>query len=248
VSVLAEVEADIAALYGSLPTPRGVVHVVSAARGADGRLHVLRIGPDAPKSSTDFFVLQLCRARADAVLTTAEILRAEPGLSLAFAGGRAAGLAAYRRALGKERLSCVILTRTGDLPDEHPLWHDELDRLVLTTYESAPELRDRLAGRAEVLASSEPDPRMALAVLRGRGKPCVSVEAGPSTAGTLYGAATVIDELWLSRVELSALRPEQLGGALPDDVSLFARLRLASEQTRDEESGPWRFQRWLRAR
>src|SRR5687767_11723825 len=85
------------ALYGAvLEAPKKVVHVVSAHRAGDGRLHVLAIGPRAPKSETVFFVLQLCRARADVVLTTARILRVEPELSLTFVGPWAEALASYR--------------------------------------------------------------------------------------------------------------------------------------------------------
>jgi riboflavin biosynthesis pyrimidine reductase len=240
-----DVEREIAALYGGLPEPKGVVHVVAAARDA-GRLRVLKIGPDAPKSDTDFFVLSLARARADAVLTTARILREEPALSLDFAGPWASGLAAYRSELGKQRLTALVLTLGGDLPAAHPLWHDALERLVLTTSSGAAALRARLAERAEVIASDAPSPRAALELLSSRGARAISIEAGPSTAGSLYGPPPCIDELWLSIAELP-LMPEQLGGALPEDARLFAGLRLASERVRTEQSGPWRFQRWVRS-
>jgi riboflavin biosynthesis pyrimidine reductase len=241
----AEVEHEIAALYGALPAPAGVVHVVSAAREA-GRLRVLRIGPDAPKSDTDFFVLQLARARADAVLTTARILREEPELSLTFLGPWASGLGAYRGALGKRRLTALIITLGGELPGEHPLWRDPLERLVLTAPANAAALEARLGDRAEVVASAEPSPRAALSLLAARGARAISVEAGPSTASTLYGQPPCIDELWLSIAEL-ALPAERLGGALPEDATLFAGLTLASERVRTEQSGPWRFQRWVRS-
>jgi riboflavin biosynthesis pyrimidine reductase len=241
----AEVQREIAALYGGLPAPAGVVHVVAAAREA-GRLRVLKIGPEAPKSDTDFFILQLARARADAVLTTARILREEPELSLDFAGPWAGALAGYRKGLGKRRLTALILTLGGDLPQEHPLWRDALERLVLTAPDKAGALRARLGERAEVLTSNEPSPRAALSLLAARGAQAISVEAGPSTAGTLYAPSSCIDELWLSIAELP-LVSEQLGRALPEDATLFAGLRLASERGRTEQSGPWRFQRWVRS-
>jgi riboflavin biosynthesis pyrimidine reductase len=243
-----EVLDEIAALYGELPAPRGVVHVVSAARGADGLLHVLTIDQHAPRSETDFFALQLCRARADAVITSAQILRKEPELGFAFVGPWASGLTRYRHdVLHKRALTCVILSRSGDLPLQHALFREvDLERVLVTSEQGARALPAEAARHAQVIALAEPGVPAAIAHMFQAGKSSISIEAGPSTVHTLYGASSPIDELWLSRVE-HALPPERLAGALPADDALFAGRRLASEVTRDELSGRWRFQRWVRA-
>lgn len=235
------------ALYGELPAPQGVVHVVSAARGEDGRFHVINIGPRAPKSETDFFVLQLSRARADAVLSSAQILRAEPELRLAFTGELRESFDELRwRALGKNALVCAVLTRTGDLPRAHPWFSEPLERLVFTGEERAKALQEELGTRAEVVGLQEPSARTAIAALRARGLSAISVEAGPTAVAALYRDEPSVDELWLSRVEVPDLPSDVLGGALPPDAQLFAGLTCASSVLRDELSGPWRFERWVR--
>lgn len=238
---------EVRDLYGVLPPPRGVVHVVSATRTADGRLHVIAIGPHAPRSATDFFVLQLFRARAAAVLSTAQILRAEPQLSLAFAGPWAQALAAHRtQLLGEEPLACAILTQSGGVPAQHPLFRDPVQKLVFTMPERAAELSRRLGSEVEVLGEADLTARLALQRLAERGACSISVEAGPSTASTLYGAEPCVDELWLSRVDIPSLDPRAVGTALPPDELLFAGLTLASSVSRAEQSGTWHFQRYVR--
>jgi len=82
-------------------------------------------------------------------------------------------------------------------------------------------------------------------VLHTRGAGLISIEAGPSTAGSLYDEPALVDELLLSTYEGD--RPGvELGGALPPDDVLFAGRTCVADSVRDEESGRWRFQRWLR--
>lgn len=254
---VSEVVASLAALYGPEPLlTRGVVHVTSAVRMQGGALRVIAIGPGAPRSASDFFVLNACRARADALLTTASILRSEPTVVHSLQGPSAPLLAAYRReVLHKERPPlCAILTRGGQLPREHPVWNDGTDKLVLTTPEAAEPLRALLGSlfaRApegapaspEVLALAELDARSALVLLAQRGHALVSVEAGPSTTGPLYREPSVVDELLLSLFE-GPRGGVQLGGELP--AGLLTGRACTGESVRDEESGRWRFQRWRR--
>jgi riboflavin biosynthesis pyrimidine reductase len=232
-----------------LEAPRGVVHVVSATRAADGRLHVLAIGPHAPKSDTDFFVLQLCRARADAVLTTARILREEPELSLDFAGPWAEALAHYRKhVLHKAELACAILTHSGDVPKAHPIFRERVHKLVLCDENRKTELLRELSHipDLEVLASASGDTRSAPALLKERGYGAISVEAGPSTVASLYESPSCVDELWLSLAEVTAIDLRGVGRALPPDHILFRELELSSETLSHEQSGPWRFRRYVR--
>jgi riboflavin biosynthesis pyrimidine reductase len=241
-----EVAALLHALYGVSALARaGVVHVSSAVRAADGQLHVIKIGPAAPRSETDFFVLNLCRARADAIVTSAAILRSEPTLVLGLQGTHAAALTRYRRDVLFRRAPPlgVILTRGGALPLEHPIWRDGTDKLVLTSPEAQAALADQLGSRAQVVGLAQLDARTATAWLQAQGHALLSVEAGPSTSGPLYRAPSVVGELLLSVYE-GELAKGSLGNPLPADRLLFAGRTLLADTAREEESGRWRFQRW----
>ncbi|MFT3927175.1 MAG: dihydrofolate reductase family protein [Myxococcales bacterium] len=224
----------------------GVSQVSATARGSDGRLHVLDIGsPATPQSEADFFGLNLARARSDALLTSAENVRREPALSHRLAGAHALALTALRRALGKANPPlCAILSGSGNLPLEHPVWHDGTPKLVLTRPEGSAELERRLGARAQVIALPDLSARTALSWLRAQ-VPNVSVEAGPSTSGQLFEAPPMVDELLLSRFE-GALSPAALGKALPDDALLFRGLRCVHETSLPAREGTWLFQRWVR--
>lgn len=237
-------------LYGELSNaPEGVIHTVSAVRAASGRLHVIKIQQGAPPSSTDGFVLRYWRAHYDAVITTGKVVRAEPTLSYAPQGELAQGLMRYRsQVLGKsEPLRCVILTRSADLPADHPIFVEAHagKPLVLTLSEKAPRLRRALRERAQVVEIESLDVRRAVAYLQREGAAAIGIEAGPSVASELYRAPMRIDHLMLSVCE-AAVAAEIVGGQLPADAELFGALQLVSDVSCDEESGPWRFQHWQR--
>lgn len=242
---LEAIDAHARAIYGELASrPQGIIHIASASRRrTSGRLHVIKIQAGAPQSSTDSFVLRFWRAHYDAILTTGQILRAEPTLSYALD----AGLTRYRQqVLGKSgNVRCAILTRGLQLSAEHPVWTDSrgIELLVLTLPQSVAELREALGDRAEVVGLPQLDARGALDFLQRTGSATIGVEAGPSVAGTLYGGNSRIEHLMLSICE-AELPEHVVGGALPADAELFAGLRLVSEAVREEESGTWRFQHW----
>jgi riboflavin biosynthesis pyrimidine reductase len=247
---VANVERLAGELYGAtaqLPV-RGVLHVVSAFEHADGRLHVIKIGPQAPKSSSDFFVLNYWRAHADAILTTAAVVRAEPKLSHEIQGEHRAGLAIYRaQRLNKRELPlCAILTARGELPSDHRIWQDRARNHVLTSPERAPALHAQLGSRAAVVGIEQLTVARAIDWLSAQGAQCVLIEAGPSTAGQLYTSGRGVDHLMLSRCE-AEVPPAAVGGALADPGQLFAGLTRRSQTERREESGRWRFERWDRA-
>ena len=255
-----EVTRELEALYGrSSLCSAGVVHVTLAARDASGRLCAVRIDPRAPRSETDFFALNLCRARADAVLTTGENVRREPRLSHQLEGPWAPALAAYRRdVLGKSQpLTCAILTGSGNLPEEHPLWRDGTSKILLTSPECAEEIASRFADRAQVVGLSALSARSACAWLREHGAALVSVEAGPSTVSGLYVEARPrarerreeppsVDELLLTVWEDAPPDEGLLAGALPEDARLFRGLSLAASSRRVEAGHTFRFERWAR--
>jgi riboflavin biosynthesis pyrimidine reductase len=244
---VAEIERRARTLYGSAATRdvAGVLHVLSAVETSDGRLHVIRIGPNAPKSSTDFFVLNFWRAHADAIVTTAAIVRAEPALSHELQGPQATELAAYRKQRLKkpETILCAILTRTGDLPLEHQLWNDRVEYRVLTAPERATDLQSHVGSRATVFGVPDLGAASAVAWLRAQGAKHILIEAGPSTANALYETTPGVDHLLLSRFEGSFV-PAAVGGELVESPRLFAGLSRVASSERTEESGPWRFERW----
>jgi riboflavin biosynthesis pyrimidine reductase len=246
--MLPNVERELAGLYGEHPLPRaGILHSVHAVRAADGRLHALRIDEHAPKSETDWFALSLCRARADAVLTSAENLRREPQLSHRLSGPWADTLTRYRaEMLGKPAtLACAILTRSGDLPLDHPVWKDGTHKLVLCPPDAAALLRAKLGTRAEILAAPDLSVAHACRLLQARALALISVEAGPRSASSLYADDPCVTELWLTRWE-SAPAEAALAGALPADATLFAGLQLLGSNTRVEHGEHFRFERWQR--
>lgn len=254
-SQLESVRAQARAIYGELtPAPTGVIHIASAVRRTPGQLHVIKIQDAAPKSSTDWFVLNFWRTHCDAILTTGQILRAEPQLSYAPKEPLGAGLTYYReQVLGKSGVTrCAILTRGGQLPPDHRVFRPTagVEVLVLTSPESASQLQEVLEDRAKVVGIEALDARTAVDFLKRTGSQTIGIEAGPSVAGTLYGARTpaaqAVEHLMLSICN-APIEPRSVGGALPPDAELFAGLRLVSEVTRSEESGEWRFQHWQRA-
>jgi len=226
--------------------PQGVTQVSATVRAPDQRLHVLNIGsPRVPRSVSDFFALNLARARCDAILTSAENVRREPELAHRLAGPAASALAALRRGLGKaEPPLCVILSGSGQLPLDHPVWDDGTPKVVLTHPASEAGARARLGARARVVALPQLSARGAVAWARARAV-SVSVEAGPSTSIPLYASPPLVQELLLSVFE-GAIDADALGKALPPDAHLLAGMRCVHEAQREEPSGRWRFQRWLR--
>ncbi len=242
----AQARASAEALFGpGVAESSGVSQVSAVLRGSDGRLRVIDIGNDPPRSEADFFALNLARARADAILTSAENVRREPTLSHRLSGPHAQALGALRAALGKTKpCLCAILTRTGDLPREHPVWEDGTEKVVLTIPGGARRVEARLGDRAQVVELEGPSSRSAVAWLRAHAR-AIDVEAGPRTTNELYTAPSPVDEILLSRFE-GTLAPAKVGGALPRDAELFAGLTCVHEVRREEESGPWVFQRWRR--
>lgn len=245
-----DVSSALVSLLGEDPGPaRGVIHVAACFRGEGGQLQVLKIGAAAPSSASDFFLLQATRARAEAIVTTAEILRSEPSLSHDFAGSYADALRAYRRAcFGADvPVQVVVLTRTGQLPSEHPVYRDRARVRVLAPQGVVSELSRRLPTSVQVESWSASSLRGVIVRLRSEGLQTISIEAGPRSANSLYETEPMVDEVCLSIYEGGEVGEAARGGALPADASLFAGLgRTAGDALVDEPSGRFRFARWVR--
>ena len=231
-------EERIAQLYGDvdLTAATGVVHVVSVVGEDEPR--VIKIGPGAPKSATDFFALNLARARADAILVTGKILRAEPQLRYELP----AELARWRG--DREAPELIVLTSGRGLDPKHPALSGAWARPVIFTREdAAPALSET---NLVVVGHPDPSPRAAIDWALSEGAAVVSVEAGPSAAASLYERRPLVDEVLLSEFR-GAVTDDQLGG------SPFSREQLQTHfrpdrppHTIDEPSGPWQFTRWTR--
>ncbi len=243
----AAVERLARALYGvDVSGPAGALHVAAVA-DEDGRHRVIAIGEHAPASPVDFFVLNLARARADAIVVTGSILRAEPALryDLQGPGDSARGLAAWRREVARldtpPRL--LVLTR-GGLPLAHPALRSWARPLVYTSREAAGALG---GSGLPVVGVEQPSLLGALDHLRRVcGARSIAIEAGPTATRELYGyAETPVRELWLSIFE-GELDPRARAGRLPSRSELAASgLTRQSAVRVAQPSGPWRFERWV---
>lgn len=247
-----DIDARVAELYGDVDFagPAGVLHVASATL-YEGSLHAIEIGPKSPKSETDFFALNLARARADAIVVSGKILRCEPNLAYELGGFAAPGLAAWRRErLGKPKPPMLVVLTSGRALDlDHPALHGWARPIIFTGAQVSPDLlRAADAQKLPVHRSRAPSLREALEWLRANGAETISIEAGPSTVASLYDAPLAVDELMLSRY----LEPERSralrGGVFFREATLHAALRSTSDALRaNEASGRWRFSRHLRA-
>jgi riboflavin biosynthesis pyrimidine reductase len=248
----AEVEAEVERLFGpgDLAHATGVIHVVSTWLRDDGIHAVLRIGPASPRSETDGFVLGLARARADVIVTTGAILRAEPTLRIDLPAPAAAGLTAWRRdALGRrEPPRVLVLTSGRGLDLDHPAFSSWATPVVLTSMATADALRAEARARGIAIVAQ---PRLglpeAIAWALGDGARTVVVEAGPSTARALYRPASPLDEILLSTVGIEPV-VEARGEALLRRQDLTAHFSASKPDATIvlEPSGPWQFERWIR--
>ena len=252
----ADCERRIRRLYGGpLPVHAGVLHVTSAWRSPDGTLPALEIGPDAPPSDHDLFVLNLARARCDAILTTGEILRRETSLTHEFQGPpeRVGSLRDWRgsAAARPEAPWSVVLTSGRDIDLDHPLFGAAPRALVATSASGRRRLAEAAAARGiEVVGLPRTGLREVTEFLRReRAVGSVCVEAGPTTANGLYTEPLGLDELMLSVFEEPGLNPAVAGAAVPDGERLSRCFRRESEPCEiSEPSGRWSFRRLWRPR
>jgi riboflavin biosynthesis pyrimidine reductase len=159
-------------------------------------------GRDAAGSSRgisgpgDVAVFGVLRALADVVLVGARTARSEDYRPLP-----ARPAFAERRTGAGQRPAAVVavVTASGDLDPDSPLWAPGAASLVVTC-EAAPLARLRaMAGdeRVVVAGGDSVDPVRAVAALADRGLRRVLVEGGPTLLGAV-AAAGVLDELCLT--------------------------------------------------
>lgn len=247
----ADVDAVAEAMLGpGAASAPGVVHVTSAWPAPEGGLHALHIHPGVPRSRHDAFLLALARARADAIVTTGRILRDEPGVTHTVQGPARAALAAWRfERLGRIEPPVLLVLSSGrELPSEHPSYEAAVRPVLFVPSEAREPLQARMPARVAVHGDPEPSLRRALAWLVAEaGAERISVEAGPTTAATLYEDPPALDALWLARFGGSRPGATSLGPLLPSPARIAEALPFAAAPFPvEEESGPWQFQRFAR--
>ncbi len=213
------------------------------------KLTTLRINDYGPKSDLDFLSLHIARARADAIVITGKILRDEPSLRYDLRADARWGdaLVEWReRTWGLwERPWLLILTASGKLDFSHPALHGWPRPLIFTS--------DRTAARKladspfPVVADAEPGIRRAIRHLQvAKDCECISIEAGPSTALSLYEPPAVVHELLLSVYLDKALDDRAKGAPLIELARLRSRFRSETSATHRCEGQHWSFHRFRR--
>jgi len=241
-------------LYGDdeLSDPAGVIHVAAVGREPDGELVVLKINQSTPASPHDHFALDLARARADVIVTTGAILRAEPRLRYELASDRADDLHTWRMdQLGRPTPPLVVvLTGREDIDLDHPTLHGWARPWIFTNVDCAKALHGRLPRHVGLAGVPSPDVETLVDWARRRfDARTITIEAGPSTTRPLYedtGHEGLVDELMLSVFE-GTIPSAARGGrfARPGDLERNFARRQEGEPIQ-EKSGPWRFVRLLR--
>lgn len=249
-------------LYGpdggddALCDPAGVIHVAAVGREPDGELVVLQINQATPRSAHDRFALDLARARADVIVTTGAILRAEPGLRYELASASADALHTWRMdQLGRPTPPLVVvLTGREDIDLDHPTLHGWAQPWIFTHVDCARALHGRLPRHVGLAGVPSPDLQTLVEWARRRfDARTITIEAGPTTTRPLYeqpgegGAPGLVDELMLSVFEgtiPNAARGDRFASAAALERCLPRRYE---GEPIEEDSGPWRFVRLLRA-
>ena len=226
----------------------GCLQTVATWLDGTGTRVALRICEATPRSETDFFLLNLARARAEAIVTTGRTLREEADVTHALQGPALVpdALAEWRRnvlGLGEPPLLLVLSSGRGLEPD-HPAFHAPLRPILFVPEAAAAPLRARFEGSAAVEGRPRTGARQAVEWLRAQGATRITVEAGPSASAALYEEPCLADELWRSTYLEHELLSEVVGPALVPDAHLDGLLpvRTGGETVR-EPSGPWRFER-----
>jgi riboflavin biosynthesis pyrimidine reductase len=260
-----ELEHRIESLYGDVDwrNADGLLHVaaIDAATGA-----VLAIGPASPASATDRFILGLARARADFILTSGSVLRAEPDLVHAFSED--AKLDQALRTWRRRVLECdgepslVIVSYSGDIPLKHPSLGASRAGIVWT----AKHGRNRLGSSVShfkveegIVESSQGEQREGPEIGQSLGRlieflrtrhsaKTILIEAGPTLSQAFYvrpaADSLCLNELLLSRFE-GDVPPEALGPSFVSEETIGEVFpNPCTRTTIREPSGRWHFERY----
>jgi len=258
VATAADVRRTLRQLLGpGAEAENGLLHVVATAHRLPLAPRVLAVGPHAPKSNHDFFLLNAARARAEAIVTTAAILRAEPNVHYGLQGPPRVvqALRAYRAALGLRSSPLLVVMSAGaSFETNHPALKLAAQVVLVAPDAQASRARaHQLPGSTLLPVPEGYGPGRALAgalrrLATQRAIRNVTLEAGPSVAADFYATSGPPDALWLSRCvpETGQFAPQALGpelklGKTPPE-QLF---REASQPAAIHTAGfSWFFQRF----
>ncbi len=252
-----DVAATVEEIYGTNLATTGVVHVAAVRRRRSGVYEPLRAGSGVCRCAHDVFIRNLTRARADAILTTGEVLRRDPALVHSLRGPEQTpqALADWRRQyLGKRQPPVtLVLTASGDIDLDHPVLRTWTRPVVYTGRRGEWRLESRAADHGvELVGVDEPHVRGAVDLLRHEfGAATIAVEAGPEGSRQLYEPTVEVDELLLSVCETPLSEAPELvgdrGGRFLEADELGRIFAAASPPYRVEtDAGVWSFQRFLR--
>jgi riboflavin biosynthesis pyrimidine reductase len=241
-------------MYGGVPRRGGVIHPTAVwhPEGDDGGMdrcyRVLKIETETPRCHHDAFALSLCRARADAIVTTGKNLRAEPTLTHAPLGSPKTreALAAWRRRRGKEGVPVALVLSSGrDLDLDHPLFQESAEAVVFTGEKGVARLKAAAKTRGiRVVSDPFPDIRRAVAWLQRQGHGTISIEAGPSTSVELYKPPLMVEEVLLSVYRGPLAEALRGGEFLPPDRLKQAFPHVSAAYPVVTQDGEWRFYRY----
>ena len=227
-----------------------MVHVAAVGREPDGELVVLKINQATPRSPHDRFALDLARARADVIVTTGAILRAEPRLAYELASDRADALHAWRMdQLGRPTPPLVVvLTGREDIDPDHPTLHGWAQPWIFTNVDRAQALHGRLPRHVGLAGVPSPDLHTLVDWARRRfDARTITVEAGPTTTRPLYeDQPGLVDELMLSVFEAEVPAAARGEPFVPRRTLERVFSQRHEGEPVMEDSGPWRFIRLLR--
>ncbi|MGY6654274.1 pyrimidine reductase family protein [Amycolatopsis sp. TRM77291] len=193
-------DADLERLYGypdDLDRPWVQVNFVSSADGA-AAVDELSEGLSHPADKRIFLMGRLL---SDVVLVGAGTARAE-----GYRGARVSpGRAARRAALGLSEVPPIaVVTRSGELDPEGPLFTDtKVPPIVITTGKAPRAELERAGAEVLVAGTDDVDLHRALALLDERGLRRVDCEGGPALFADLI-AADLVDQLCLTVAPLLA--------------------------------------------
>jgi riboflavin biosynthesis pyrimidine reductase len=248
----ADVTRAVRTVYGrDISGATGIIHATAVWRSPEGSLATLNINADTPPSRLDRFVLNLARARADAIITTGKVLREEPSVTPLLIGSldEVAPLVDWRReVLGKEgHPLALVLTSGRSLDLDHPFFRSPIQAIVFTSHDAASDIMPAAQERSiEVVSHPTPSIIAAATFLQKEmDSSTVAIEAGSSTSLQLYRPSLVVDELLLSEFLGPALPPSVKGAPFLGPASIEEAFPGRSEPYEVvEPSGPWRFRRW----
>ena len=241
---------DLSLLLGDELWPEPLVSQITACVEVEEELRILAITERTPKSRIDFIALNACRAWADVVLTSGRNLRLEENLSfdLGQLGEQQSQVEAWQGA-APGTADVAYLTSGRDIPLGHPAIDDQRRSLFMTSLEGARRLEEQLVtekprGNVQPVGLERSGPREALDWLQRHGYGRVSIELGPSTARQLHRPSRVVDQLVLSTY-CGEPDAELVGEVLLTRSELERSFERVSAIELTQESGWWRFERWV---